>query len=154
MTSLDVLVVDKKLKAESLKSLFKTLYDHQYFQKLGMTDNHLNSIKKGFTNERGEETLLSHTDGIKWLEQAKVPGSLRAQYWRALTRGDPSGGLDFWQYVVGICASNPQTPHEGIWRRIRNNYIFSAFDTNLKRELDAVEFRILVYSIMVLQNKV
>ena len=150
---MDLEYVDLVFKNEiCLKELFDQLYKSKCFHKLGLDDNQLNSIKKNFTDKAGKEIQLSQKDGMQWFEQAKVPESLRTLYWRSVTRG--VGSLDFYRYVIGICASNLKTPHEGLWRRIRNHYIFSSFDTNGKNELDAVEFRVLVHSIRLVQNKV
>eukprot|EP00012_Vannella_robusta_P011213 CAMPEP_0206200006 /NCGR_PEP_ID=MMETSP0166-20121206/10610_1 /ASSEMBLY_ACC=CAM_ASM_000260 /TAXON_ID=95228 /ORGANISM="Vannella robusta, Strain DIVA3 518/3/11/1/6" /LENGTH=547 /DNA_ID=CAMNT_0053618237 /DNA_START=48 /DNA_END=1689 /DNA_ORIENTATION=+ len=121
---------------------------------IGVTEETLATITKLFKNHLGQSQLLSHSNGMLWLEQIHVPEYLRSHYWRAFSIGSShKEGIDFFQFVIAACAANPQTPHAGIWRHIRNYYIFSAFDINQKSSLDAVEFRLMVHSILRLKGK-
>ena len=88
-----------------------------------------------------DEVLVS-----KWLQAAKVPEFLLKHYWRAISSFSQNNKVGAYQIFFALCAIT--APHEGVWRDIRDRYIFAAFDSDGNQQLDLLEFRIFVYSIL------
>ena len=89
---------------------------------------------------------LTEIQLCKWFKDVDLPQFLLKHYWRAISCFSVNKRVSFYQFLFALCAMT--APHEPPWREIRDNYIFAGFDSDGNQQLDLLEFRILVYSIL------
>lgn len=77
------------------------------------------------------------------LVQEGIQPAYAAHIFRAMDR-QGVGSLDVRDFMLGICAMTPSTPHTGDWLVLRARYIFRMYDTKVDGVLDFSEFRVIV----------
>ena len=146
-------VLDALIDQGDHEKLFLTLQEHGFIDMARIPREFVAEMEALFKSLK-PPGILTQAQGFQWLASRQVPEFLRSHYWRGFAKNTSPAGITFLEFLVALCAASPHTPHDGLWRRIRNNYIFSAFDMNYKDTLDPVEFRVMVSSIMRLSNQV